>query len=326
MMGSPDGRLQTAIVTGGAGFVGSHLCERLLARGARVVCIDNLQTGSRRNLAAIIGHPNFSFIQHDIIERFDVSADRIYNLACAASPAHYQRDPVHTLLTCVRGLENVLAQSLHCHATVLQASTSEIYGDPLIHPQPESYWGNVNPIGVRSCYDEGKRAAEALCFAYARSRGARVKVARIFNTYGPRMARDDGRAVSNFITQALRGVPLTLYGEGNQTRSFCYVDDLVDGLIALMESDGTVTGPINLGNPTEITLNELAERIELMIASQPGRLYEALPSDDPRQRQPDIARAKTLLGWCPQIDLDEGLRRTISHFTLNCGNFSQQSG
>lgn len=306
----------TVLVAGGAGFIGSHLCEALLARGARVLCLDNFQTGSARNIEHLRGHARFRVLHHDIVEPLpeEVQPDRIYNLACAASPPQYQRDPVHTLKTSVLGSLNLLERAAAAGATILQASTSEVYGDPEIHPQPESYAGNVNPTGPRACYDEGKRAAETLFFDFHRTRGARIKVARIFNTYGPRMHEEDGRIVSNFVAQAIRGEPLTVYGDGSQTRSFCYVDDMVAALLALMESPAEVTGPVNLGNPEELPVLELARRvIELTGTSSPIR-FQPLPQDDPRRRRPAIECARRLLGWQPRIALDAGLRRTIADF------------
>lgn len=302
------------LVTGGAGFVGSHLCDRLLDRGHDVLCVDNLYTGSEANIAHLEGEPRFEFLHHDVVDPLDVQVDEIYNLASPASPIHYQRDAVFTTKTVVLGALNVLDLSERTGAKVLQASTSEVYGDPQVHPQPETYWGNVNPIGPRSCYDEGKRAAETLFFDYHRQHGVRIKVARIFNTYGPRMAPDDGRVVSNFIVQALRGEPITVYGDGSQTRSFCYVDDLVKGLMALMDSPDDITGPVNLGNPGEFTIRELADKVVHMLGGGSSVETRPLPADDPRQRKPDITLAKALLGWEPTVPLDDGLLPTIEYF------------
>ncbi len=309
------------LVTGGAGFVGSHLCERLLADGHDVLCADNYFTGRRENIAHLLGHPRFEAMRHDVTFPLYVEVDEIYNLACPASPVHYQFDPVQTTKTSVLGAINMLGLAKRLHATVLQASTSEIYGDPAMHPQPESYRGNVNPLGPRACYDEGKRAAETLFFDYHRQHGVRIKVARIFNTYGPRMHPEDGRVVSNFIVQALRGAPITLYGDGRQTRAFCFVSDLVDGLVRLMGTEDTVTGPVNLGNPQEITVRDLAERIVRLTGSRSVIEYRPLPQDDPAQRCPDITLARHTLGWQPQVALEDGLRRTIAYFAgLLAGN------
>ncbi len=305
---------QRILVTGGAGFLGSHLCDRLLASGHDVLCADNFYTSTRRNIVHLLKHPNFELIRHDVTFPLYVEIDRIYNLACPASPIHYQRDPVQTTKTSVHGAINMLGLAKRTGARILQASTSEVYGDPELHPQPESYWGNVNPIGIRSCYDEGKRCAETLFFDYRRQHNLPIKVARIFNTYGPRMLPDDGRVVSNFINQALRGDSITIYGDGSQTRSFCYVDDLVDGLLRLMESDEEITGPINLGNPDEFSIKELAEKIVNLIDNGSNIVYEPLPQDDPTQRQPDIAQAREVLAWEPKIPLDEGLPNTIDFF------------
>jgi UDP-glucuronate decarboxylase len=301
-------------VTGGAGFLGSFLCERLLAQGHNVICADNFFTGTRDNLMAVIDHPHFELLRHDITFPLYVEVDEIYNLACPASPVHYQHDPVQTTKTSVHGAINMLGLAKRTGAKILQASTSEVYGDPEMHPQPESYWGHVNPIGPRSCYDEGKRCAETLFFDYRRQHNMPIKVARIFNTYGPRMQPDDGRVVSNFIMQALRGEPLTLYGDGQQTRSFCYVDDLIDGLIRLMETDHAVTGPINIGNPVEFTMAELARHVLALTGSTSAIEHRPLPLDDPRQRQPDITLARTILRWEPTIPLEQGLARTIDYF------------
>jgi UDP-glucuronate decarboxylase len=302
------------LITGGAGFLGSHLCERLLAEGHDVLCVDNFYTSTRRNIVHLLDHPNFELMRHDVTFPLYVEVDQIYNMACPASPIHYQRDPVQTTKTSVHGAINMLGLAKRTRATILQASTSEVYGDPELHPQPESYWGNVNPIGPRSCYDEGKRCAETLFFDYLRQHQMPIKVARIFNTYGPRMLPDDGRVVSNFIVQALQGSDITIYGDGSQTRSFCYVDDLVDGLIRLMNSPREVTGPINLGNPGEFSIQELAEKVVAQTGSKSEIVYQPLPQDDPTQRCPDIAQAKERLGWEPTIPLEQGLPRTIEYF------------
>jgi UDP-glucuronate decarboxylase len=302
------------LVTGGAGFIGSHLCERLLGAGHEVLCVDNYFTGSRSNVAHLMADRRFELLRHDVTFPLYVEVDEIYNLACPASPVHYQHDPVQTVKTSVHGAINVLGLAKRTGAKILQASTSEVYGDPQVHPQTEDYWGHVNPIGPRACYDEGKRCAETLFFDYHRQQGVRIKVARIFNTYGPRMRPDDGRVVSNFIVQALRGDPITIYGEGRQTRSFCYVDDLVDGLIRLMETDDAVTGPVNLGNPHEISIADLAERVLRLTGSAAPLVNRSLPQDDPMQRRPDVARAEALLGWRPTVPFEEGLRRTIAYF------------
>jgi UDP-glucuronate decarboxylase len=305
---------QRVLVTGGAGFLGSHLCERLLERGDEVLCVDNFFTGTRENVAHLVDHPQFELMRHDVTFPLYVEIDQIYNLACPASPVHYQRDPVQTIKTSVHGAINMLGLAKRTRAKILQASTSEIYGDPQIHPQPEEYWGHVNPIGPRSCYDEGKRAAETLFFDYHRQHGLRIKVARIFNTYGPRMHPNDGRVVSTFIVQALRGEPITIFGDGQQTRSFCYRDDLVEGLIRLMDTADDVTGPINLGNPGEFTMIELAERVIELTGSSSVIEHRELPVDDPRQRRPVIDRARSELGWEPTIDLAVGLERTVAYF------------
>ena len=302
------------LVTGGAGFLGSHLCDRLIAAGDDVLCVDNLFTGSKRNIAHLLAHPRFEFMRHDVTFPLFVEVDQIYNLACPASPVQYQVNPVQTTKTSVHGAINMLGLAKRVQAKVLQASTSEVYGDPEVHPQPEAYWGRVNPIGPRACYDEGKRCAETLFFDYHRQNAVRIKVARIFNTYGPRMDPNDGRVVSNFIVQALQGQPLTIYGDGRQTRSFCYVDDLVDGLIRLMATGDEVTGPINLGNPGEFTMLELAEKVVAMTGSAAPIVHQPLPADDPRQRQPVIEVAKRVLDWEPRIDLATGLDRTIGYF------------
>lgn len=302
------------LVTGGAGFVGSHLCERLLERGDEVLCIDNFFTGARANVAHLLGNPGFELLRHDVTFPLYVEVDEIYNLACPASPVHYQFDPVQTTKTSVHGAINMLGLARRLKARILQASTSEVYGDPVVHPQTEEYWGHVNPIGPRSCYDEGKRCAETLFFDYHRQHALRIKVARIFNTYGPRMHPNDGRVVSNFIVQALSGEPITMYGEGDQTRSFCYVDDLVEGLIRLMDTPDAVTGPVNLGNPDEFTIRQLAELVVELTGSKSTLAHRPLPQDDPRQRQPDITKAKALLDWQPTLPLREGLIKTIAYF------------
>ncbi|MFZ4068925.1 MAG: UDP-glucuronic acid decarboxylase family protein [Caulobacterales bacterium] len=302
------------LVTGGAGFVGSHLCEKLLARGAEVLCADNFFTGARRNIEHLVGHPRFELMRHDVTFPLYVEVDEIFNLACPASPVHYQHDPVQTTKTSVHGAINMLGLAKRTRAKILQASTSEVYGDPAVHPQTEDYWGNVNPIGPRSCYDEGKRCAETLFFDYHRQHQLRIKVARIFNTYGPRMHPNDGRVVSNFVVQALRGEDITIYGDGRQTRSFCYVDDLVDGLMRLMDTGDDVTGPINIGNPGEFTMIELAEQVLALTGAKSKLIHKPLPADDPRQRQPDITRARTILDWEPKTNLKAGLQRTIDYF------------
>lgn len=302
------------LITGGAGFLGSHLCDRLVNRGDDVMCLDNFFTGDKRNITHLLGRANFELIRHDVTFPLYVEVDEIYNLACPASPIHYQHDPVQTTKTSVHGAINMLGLAKRTGAKILQASTSEVYGDPEVHPQPEAYWGRVNPIGIRSCYDEGKRCAETLFFDYYRQHGLHIKVARIFNTYGPRMHPEDGRVVSNFIVQALRGEPITVYGEGIQTRSFCYVDDLVDGLIRLMDSSDEVTGPINFGNPQEFTIAELAQIILEAVGSSAQIAHLPLPQDDPTQRRPDISLAKDVLGWSPTVDLTAGLSKTIDYF------------
>jgi UDP-glucuronate decarboxylase len=304
----------TVLVTGGAGFLGSHLCDRLIAAGHDVICVDNFFTGDKRNVEHLIGHPRFELIRHDVTFPLYVEVDQIYNLACPASPVHYQHDPIQTTKTSVHGAINMLGLAKRLKCRILQASTSEVYGDPAVHPQKEDYWGNVNPIGPRSCYDEGKRCAETLFFDYHRQVGLEIKVARIFNTYGPRMQPDDGRVVSNFIVQALRGDPITIYGDGGQTRSFCYVDDLVEGLIRLMNSPKEVTGPINIGNPGEFTIRELAELVIAQTGARSKLVTMPLPTDDPRQRKPDITLAKNVLGWTPQVPLAKGLEPTIAFF------------
>ncbi|MEO3386741.1 UDP-glucuronic acid decarboxylase family protein [Mesorhizobium sp. CAU 1741] len=302
------------LVTGGAGFIGSHLCERLLDDGADVLCVDNFFTGRRDNVAHLIGRPGFDILRHDITLPLSVEVDAIYNLACPASPVHYQHDPIHTTKTSVIGALNMLGLAKRLRAPILQASTSEVYGDPAVHPQVEDYWGNVNPVGPRSSYDEGKRCAETLFFDYRRQHDLSIKVVRIFNTYGPRMHPDDGRVVSNFIMQALEGKDITVYGDGSQTRSFCYVDDLVDGLVRMMHTGHDTTGPVNLGNPEEFTITGLAELVVEMVGSPSRIVHRPLPTDDPRQRRPEIARAADLLDWQPKVELRRGLMRTINHF------------
>ena len=302
------------LVTGGAGFLGSHLCETLLQQGCEVLCVDNFFSSTRRNVEHLIADPRFELMRHDVTFPLYVEVDEIFNLACPASPVHYQFDPVQTTKTSVIGAINMLGLAKRVKAKVFQASTSEVYGDPTVHPQPESYWGNVNPIGFRSCYDEGKRCAETLFFDYHRQHGLQVKVARIFNTYGPRMHPHDGRVVSNFIVQALKGENITIYGEGSQTRSFCYVDDLIDGFLRLMATPADVTGPVNLGNPNEFTIRELAEMVIELTGSRSRLVFERLPSDDPKQRRPDIGQATAVLGWRPRTQLREGLQKTIGYF------------
>lgn len=302
------------LITGGAGFIGSHLCEKLLGMGYEVICYDNLFTGQKGNIQHLICNPYFEFIRGDVIEDINIECDQIYNLACPASPIHYQYDPIKTIKTSFLGTMHALGLAKRCNATLLQASTSEVYGDPEIHPQPESYWGHVNPDGIRSCYDEGKRAAETLCFDYHRQHGVGIKIIRIFNTYGPHMRGDDGRVVSNFIVQALKGENITIYGDGKQTRSFCYVDELVDAMIKMMNSRKDFTGPVNLGNPGEFTMLELAEKIIKLTGSSSKIVFMPLPSDDPTQRKPAIGLAKKELNWEPQISLDEGLKKTIKYF------------
>jgi len=302
------------LVAGGAGFLGSHLCERLLADGDRVFCLDNFYSGNRANIARLESHDRFQLIEHDITEPYFIETDQIYNLACPASPVQYQQHPVQTIKTSVLGAINLLEVACKTGAAILQASTSEIYGDPSEHPQRESYWGNVNPVGVRSCYDEGKRCAETLFFDFRRQYGVRIKVARIFNTYGPNMMPDDGRVISNFIVQALSGAPLTIFGDGSQTRSFCYVADLVEGLIRLMATPDEITGPVNLGNPREDAIRAIAEKVLALTGSPSEIVTRALPGDDPRRRRPDIGLAHRLLDWQPEVPLDEGLRRTIGYF------------
>jgi UDP-glucuronate decarboxylase len=306
--------LTRALITGGAGFLGSHLCDRLVAEGHDVLCVDNFFTGSKHNVRHLLGSPYFELLRHDVTFPLYVEVDQIYNLACPASPIHYQHDPVQTTKTSVHGAINMLGLAKRLRARILQASTSEVYGDPEVHPQPEAYWGRVNPVGIRSCYDEGKRCAETLFFDYWRQHRLEIKVVRIFNTYGPRMHPNDGRVVSNFIVQALKGEPITVYGDGNQTRSFCYVDDLVEGLIRMMHSPAELTGPVNMGNPGEFTMLELAETVLHLVGGKSTIVFLPLPQDDPRQRQPDIALANQALGWRPKVSLEDGLRETIAHF------------
>lgn len=308
---SAPGRI---LVTGGAGFLGSHLCERLLADKYDVLCVDNFFTGGKTNVAHLMMNPNFELMRHDVTFPLYVEVDQIYNLACPASPVHYQFDPVQTTKTSVHGAINMLGLAKRVKARILQASTSEVYGDPEVHPQPESYWGRVNPIGPRSCYDEGKRCAETLFFDYRRQHNLDIKVVRIFNTYGPRMSPNDGRVVSNFIVQALQGKNITIYGDGSQTRSFCFVDDLIDGVVRMMRSPEGVTGPVNLGNPGEFTMLELAEKILHLAGSKSRIVFEPLPVDDPQQRQPNITMAKDMLGWQPKVSLDDGLKETLVYF------------
>ena len=306
-------RLMRILITGGAGFLGSHLADRLLEDGHEIICMDNLFTGSKRNIAHLMQNPNFEFLRHDVIDPFKLEVDQIYNLACPASPVHYQYNAIKTIKTSVMGAINCLGLAKRVNARVFQASTSEVYGDPEVHPQPESYWGSVNPIGIRSCYDEGKRCAETLFFDYHRQNGVDIRIVRIFNTYGPRMSPQDGRVVSNFIVHALRGEDITIFGDGSQTRSFCYYSDLIDGFVRLMEQD-KLEGPVNIGNPGEFTMLELAEKVMHLTGTQSRIVYEALPEDDPKQRQPDIELAKTELGWEPRVSLDEGLVETIDYF------------
>jgi UDP-glucuronate decarboxylase len=310
----PYGDTKRVLVTGGAGFIGSHLCERLLAQGHDVLCVDNFFTGRRRNIAHLLGEPRFEVLRHDVTFPLYVEVDEIYNLACPASPIHYQHDPVQTTKTSVIGAINMLGLAKRLRAKIFQASTSEVYGDPEVHPQPEAYWGRVNPIGFRSCYDEGKRCAETLFFDYHRQHRLEIKVARIFNTYGPRMHPNDGRVVSNLVVQALRGADITLYGDGEQTRSFCYVDDLVDGIVRLMGSGPELTGPVNIGNPSEFTIRQLADLVIALTGSRSRIVQRPLPPDDPRQRRPDITKATALLGWEPTVSVRDGLERTIAYF------------
>ncbi|MGB4069086.1 MAG: UDP-glucuronic acid decarboxylase family protein [Nitrospira sp.] len=306
--------MKKILVTGGAGFLGSHLCDRLIAAGHEVLCVDNYFTGSKRNIEHLLAHSRFEVLRHDVTFPLYVEVDEIYNLACPASPIHYQSDPVQTTKTSVHGAINMLGLAKRVKAHILQASTSEVYGDPEVHPQPESYWGKVNPVGVRSCYDEGKRCAETLFFDYWRQHKLKIKVARIFNTYGPRMHPNDGRVVSNFIVQALKEEPVTIYGDGSQTRSFCYVDDLVDGMIRLMNTPDEITGPVNLGNPAEFTMLDLSKLVITLTGSRSEVCFAPLPSDDPRQRQPDISVASRVLHWQPSVSLEEGLKTTIEYF------------
>ena len=306
--------MSSVLVTGGAGFLGSHLCDRLIERGDDVICVDNFFTGSKENVRHLLGHPCFELIRHDIVHPLYIEAERIFNLACPASPEAYQSNPIKTIKTSAVGMVNMMGLAKRCGARVLHASTSEVYGDPQVHPQTEDYWGHVNPIGPRSCYDEGKRIAESLMVNYHEAHGTEIRIIRIFNTYGPRMAPDDGRVVSNFIMQALRGDPITIFGDGAQTRSFCYVHDLIAGLIALMESPAAVTGPVNLGNPHEFTIRELAMKVLASVGSNSTLIESDLPADDPRQRKPDIGLARRTLNWQPSIELAEGLERTIAYF------------
>lgn len=305
---------QRILVTGGAGFLGSHLCDRLIEQGNEVLCVDNLFTGAKQNIEHLLGHPHFEFVRHDVTFPLYVEVDQIYNLACPASPIHYQHDPVQTTKTSVHGAINMLGLAKRLGAKIFQASTSEVYGDPVVHPQPESYWGNVNPIGMRSCYDEGKRCAETLFFDYNRQHGLEIKVARIFNTYGPRMHQNDGRVVSNFIMQALRGEPITVFGDGKQTRSFCFVDDLIGGIVALMNTPKEFTGPMNLGNPHEMTMLELATHVIELTGSRSKIEFKPLPSDDPVQRRPDTRLAEETIGWNPSVQFRDGLAKTVEYF------------
>lgn len=306
--------MERILITGGAGFLGSHLCERLIQAGHEIICLDNFFTGDKKNILPLLGNPRFELIRHDIINPLYLEVDQIYNLACPASPVHYQFNPIKTIKTNIMGTINVLGLAKRLNVKILQASTSEVYGDPEIHPQREDYWGKVNPIGIRSCYDEGKRAAECLMMDYHRKNRVKVKIVRIFNTYGTRMAINDGRVVSNFIVQALREEDITVYGDGSQTRSFCYVDDLISGLIKMMDTDDGVTGPVNIGNPTEFTIMELAEAIIRLAGSRSKIIFNPLPPDDPTQRKPDISLAGQMLGWQPQVGLEEGLKKTIDYF------------
>jgi len=305
--------MKTILVTGGAGFLGSHLCDRLIARGDEVICLDNFFTGRKANIAHLIGHPQFELVRHDIVEPILLEVDQVYNLACPASPKAYQYNPIKTIKTSTVGMVNVLGLAKRCRARILQASTSEVYGDPNVHPQREDYWGHVNPIGPRSCYDEGKRVAETLCMNYHEANGVEVRIIRIFNTYGPRMDPNDGRVISNFIMQALRGEPLTVFGDGRQTRSFCFVSDLIEGMMRMMDQD-TEVGPVNIGNPNEFTMIELAQEVLAQTGSQSTLKHEPLPGDDPKQRCPDISKAKRLLDWSPKINLHEGLEHTIAYY------------
>jgi len=306
--------MKRTLVTGGAGFLGSHLCDRLIADGHDVLCVDNFFTGSKRNVAHLLTHPYFELMRHDVTFPLYVEVERIFNLACPASPVHYQHDPVQTTKTSVHGAINMLGLAKRVKARILQASTSEVYGDPEVHPQVEGYWGKVNPIGIRSCYDEGKRCAETLFFDYYRQHALDIKVVRIFNTYGPRMHPNDGRVVSNFIVQALKGEDITIYGDGSQTRSFCYVDDLIDVIVRMMDSERDFTGPVNIGNPVEYTMLELAEKVIALVGGRSKLVFKPLPADDPRQRQPDISLARDKLGWQPKVALEDGLKETIGYF------------
>jgi UDP-glucuronate decarboxylase len=320
-----SGSPKKILVAGGAGFLGSHLCEKLLKEGNEVLCVDNFYTGSRDNLLSLRDHPRFEVLRHDICFPLHVEVDEIYNFACPASPLHYQRDPIQTAKTSFLGALHLLGLAKRLKIKIFQASTSEVYGDPHVHPQPEGYWGNVNPIGIRSCYDEGKRCAETLFFDYRRVHGVRIKVARIFNTYGPRMHPNDGRVVSNFIVQALRNAPITVYGEGKQTRSFCYVDDLMDASLRMMDTPDSVTGPFNIGNPIEMPVIDLARQILALTGSSSKIEFVPLPSDDPKQRRPDIRHAKTVLGWEPKVPLQEGLKATIEHFRSIIGSSRKEA-
>jgi len=313
-------KINRVLVTGGAGFLGSHLTDKLLARGDEVVCVDNLFTGSKRNIEHLLKNPRFEFVRHDVTFPLYIEVDQIYNLACPASPVHYQYDPVQTTKTSVHGAINMLGLAKRIGARILQASTSEVYGDPSVHPQTEDYWGNVNPIGIRSCYDEGKRCAETLFFDYHRQHALEIKVMRIFNTYGPRMHPNDGRVVSNFIVQALQGEDITIFGDGQQTRSFCYVDDLITGMVSFMDSPADFVGPVNIGNPSEFTMLELASMVLQLVGGKSQLVFRPLPSDDPRQRQPDISLAKTKLAWQPTVSLENGLKKTISYFDVLLGS------
>ncbi|WP_309663843.1 SDR family oxidoreductase [Tabrizicola sp.] len=314
------------LVTGGAGFIGSHLIDRLLAQGHEIICADNLFTGTKRNIEHLLGHPRFEFLRHDVTFPLYVEVDEIYNLACPASPVHYQHDPVQTTKTSVLGAINMLGLAKRLKCKIFQASTSEVYGDPLVHPQPESYWGSVNPIGPRACYDEGKRCAETLFFDYHRMHRTEIKVVRLFNTYGPRMHHADGRVVSNFVVQALKGEPITIYGDGSQTRSFCYVDDVVDGCIRLMETGPEVTGPVNLGNPQEFTIRQLAQSVMAIVGRSADIVFKDLPQDDPRQRQPDAALAERLLHWQPSVSLQQGLEHTVDYFRIRLAELGIPAG
>lgn len=315
-----DWQAKRVLVTGGAGFLGSHLCDRLISDGAEVLCVDNFFTGRRSNVAHLLDHPRFELMRHDVTFPLYVEVDEIYNLACPASPVHYQYDPVQTTKTSVHGAINMLGLAKRTGAKILQASTSEVYGDPAVHPQTEEYWGNVNPIGIRSCYDEGKRCAETLFFDYHRQHKVKIKVARIFNTYGPRMHPNDGRVVSNFIVQSLAGESITIYGDGSQTRSFCFVDDLIDGFIRFMDTPDEITGPINLGNPDEFTIRELAELVLDQAGGESELVEKALPADDPQQRKPDIGVARETLNWEPKVKLAQGLERTVAYFEGECAS------